>query len=91
MKAKGIMVFGDFNARNQLWGDTVNNTYGKEMAEKLAFQNFSIISSKDATFLSANGQSNIDFLITSNSIEHQLNELYSIHQSRCGTFLRCTN
>ena len=77
MKAKGIMVFGDFNARNQLWGDTVNNTYGKEMAEKLAFQNFSIISSKDATFLSANGQSNIDFLITSNSIEHQFNELYT--------------
>lgn len=69
MKAKGVIAIGDFNARNQLW-DTQENSYGKQLVEQLNFKEYSILNSEDATFLSSNGSSNIDFLIVSNPIEH---------------------
>ena len=30
LKAKGIIVFGDFNARHTAWGDSQNNRYRME-------------------------------------------------------------
>ena len=75
LKAKGIIVFGDYNARNRLWGNQINNQYGEELADKLDFQEYSIISSEDPTFLSSNGNSNIDLLICSNNIEPKFSNL----------------
>ena len=37
LKAKGIIVFGDYNARNRLWGNQIDNQYGEELADKLDF------------------------------------------------------
>ena len=75
LKAKGIIVFGDYNARNRLWGNQIDNQYGEELADKLDFREYSIISSKDPTFLSSNGNSNIDFLICSNNLEPMFSNL----------------
>ena len=75
LKAKGIIVFGDYNARNRLWGNQIDNQYGEELADKLDFQEYSIISSEDPTFLSSNGNSNIDLLICSNNIEPKFSNL----------------
>ena len=69
LKAKGIIVFGDYKARNGLWGNQIDNQYSEELANKLDFQEYSIISSEVPTFLSSNGNSNIDFLIRSNNLE----------------------
>ena len=75
LKAKGIIVFGDYNARNRLWGNQIDNQYGGESADKLDFREYSIISSEDPTFLSSNGNSNIDFLICSNNSEPMFSNL----------------
>ena len=48
-KAKGIMVMGVFNARNNLW-DTQENIYGKQLVGQLDFQKFTIFSGTDPTF-----------------------------------------
>lgn len=74
-KAKGVIIFGDYNARNRLWGNQVDNSYGKELADKLNFQDYTIISSDDPTFLASNGNSNIDFLICSNNLEPMFGNL----------------
>jgi len=75
LKAKGVIALGDFNARHQYWGDQVDNAYGKALINQLNFQDFTIVNSKEPTFLSANGQSNIDFMIVSNSVEDLLSDL----------------
>ena len=43
LKAKGIIVFGDYNARNRLWGNQIDNQYGEELADKLDFIQAGII------------------------------------------------
>ena len=73
--AKGVLLLGDFNARHQLWGDESNNKYGKELVENLSFQDFSIISSSEPTFLSSNGKSFIDFIITSVALEERVGDI----------------
>ena len=75
MHATGVILMGDLNARSTLWGDTTENSYGKKLVNQLEFQNFSIISSDKPTFLSTNGCSNIDLLITSNDIEHSFSDI----------------
>ena len=70
LKAKGILLLGDFNSRHRLWGDKTENDYGKQLVENINFQEFSILSSSNPTFLSSNGSSNIDFLISSIECEH---------------------
>ena len=85
LKAIGIIVKGDFNARNTAWGDKVDNEYGKHLIEKLDYTKFSICTSKTPTFLSANGSSVIDLMIVSNNLAECTNtcetdayvELYS--------------
>ena len=39
LKASGIILTGDFNARHQSWGDSTNNYYGKNLAESLDHHN----------------------------------------------------
>lgn len=68
LQAAGIILTGDFNARHVAWGDTTCNDYGKELFNSLDTTSFSICSAQSPTFLCANGSSNIDFTIISNSL-----------------------
>ena len=73
--AKGTSVFGDFNARHLLWGDTLTNSYGMELANKLDFLDYALSSSNGPTFLSVNGNSHIDLLISSINTEQNFSAL----------------
>lgn len=68
LKASGIILKGDFNARHCAWGDTNNNEYGKSLIESLDHTQYSICTSNTPTFLCANGSSVIDFSIISNNL-----------------------
>lgn len=68
LKAAGIILTGDFNARHIAWGDSTCNEYGKELFNSLDTTKYSICSSQSPTFLSANGSSNIDLTIISNNL-----------------------
>jgi len=75
LNAKGVIAFGDYNARHQMWGDNTENSYGKQIATELKFEDYTIISSAEPTFLSDNGNSLIDFMITSTATEHLFTDM----------------
>ena len=68
LKAAGIILTGDFNARHVSWGDSTNNLYGNKLIEKLDTSKFSVITSSTPTFLAANGSSFIDLTIMTNEL-----------------------
>ena len=68
LKAFGIILTGDFNARHVLWHDEVNNDYGHKLVDQLDHTDFSIVSASSPTFMCENGSSNIDLMIVSNNI-----------------------
>ena len=70
LKAKGVFALGDFNSRHRLWGDKVENDYGKQLVNLLSFQDYSILNSENPSFLSVNGSSYIDFVISCTELEH---------------------
>ena len=76
LKASGVILTGDFNSRHQSWGDSINNYYGKMLAESLDNTSFSICTSQTPTFLCTNGSSHIDLNIISNNLAD------SIHSCR---------
>ena len=76
----------DFNARHLSWGDTVNNDYGKILAETLDQTKYSICTSASPTFLCSNGSSHIDLSIISNNLvdttyKHSILQLESFERS----------
>lgn len=73
LKACGVILSGDFNARHLSWGDTLNNEYGKQLVESLDHTLYSISISKSPTYLCTNGGSYIDFSIISNNIADMVN------------------
>ena len=75
LNAKGVITFGDFNARHQMWGDTTDNSYSKQLVNNLSFQDYTIMSSTEPTFLSDNGNSLIDFVKTSTGSDHLLTDI----------------
>ena len=85
LKAVGVILSGDFNARHVAWGDHTSNPYGKQLIEKLDMNKFAISTSASPTFLSTNGSSYIDLTImTTNLVEKVIScetdtniELYS--------------
>ena len=77
LRACGILLFGDFNARHTLWGDEVCNTYGKQLFEMLNHSNFSIVNSKTPTFLCENGGSHIDLMITSKNLVNKVEACFT--------------
>ena len=88
LKAKGILLFGDYNARHLSWGDFLNDDYGNKLVELLDHSLYSISIPKSPTFRCINalyGGSYIDFCIISNSVADLVNicitdddiELYS--------------
>lgn len=74
-KAKGIVLAGDFNARSPMWGNKIENSYGKKLIQLIDFQNYSIMTSDKPTFFSPNGDSNIDMMIVSNGLEDRFSNI----------------
>ena len=72
LKATGIILAGDFNARHIAWGDKANNSYGKELLQLLDETRFSICTSNSPTFLCSNGNSRIDMFIVSNDLSEKM-------------------
>ena len=68
LNASGIILVGDLNSRHMSWGDSTNNDYSKELLQKLDPTQFSVVTSKDPTFLCVGGSSYIDLMIISNNI-----------------------
>ena len=69
LKACGIILSGDFNARHPSWGDKSTNENGKQIVELLDYTKYSISISETPTFLCVDGGSSfIDFSIISNDI-----------------------
>ena len=68
LKASGVILMGDFNARHCSWGHNINNYYGTQLAETLDNTKYSVCTPKTPTFLCSNGKSYIDLNIISNSI-----------------------
>ena len=68
LKAVGIILSGDFNARHIAWGDHKANSYGKQLIDKLDMNRFAISYSDSPTFLAANGSSHIDLTITTTDL-----------------------
>ena len=72
LKAAGIILMGDFNARHVAWGDKLIDHNGKCLAESLDNCQYSICTSKTPTYLCANGSSYIDLAIVSNNLVESL-------------------
>ena len=68
LKATGVILIGDLNARHTSWGDSMNNAYGNKLVELLDISKFSICSADSPTFLATNGSSSIDLMIVSNNL-----------------------
>ena len=66
---KDHFILGDFNAHNNLWGDTINDNVGITIAEGVIKDNFVIHNEKKATYRSLkenNRDSIIDLTMTQN-------------------------
>ena len=72
LKAKGVILMGDFNARHTMWGDRLIDKHGKELAENLNYSLFSITTAQTPTFLCDGGSSFIDLIIASNNVIDEL-------------------
>ena len=72
LRACGIILTGDLNARHISWGDSTNNAYGQKLVELLDYTKFSICHADTPTFLSTNGSSCIDLMITTNNLVENL-------------------
>ena len=72
LKATGIILMGDFNARHTLWGDRLIDKHGKELVENLNYSQFSITTAQTPTFMCDGGSSFIDLIIASNNVIDQL-------------------
>ena len=75
LKAKGVILIGDMNARHQSWGDSTSNEYGKKLFEDLDNSQFTIMTANTPSFLCVNGSSFIDLVIISNSIASLVNKI----------------
>ena len=68
LKAAGIIMTGDLNARHRSWGDNINCSYGNRLCESLDHSSYTICTAKTQTFLCADGGSFIDLMIISNRL-----------------------
>ena len=63
-KIKDMLVFGDFNSRHIIWGDTISNKLGRSLLEFIDSSTFMLCTPADRTFVSPNnGGSVIDLLL----------------------------
>ena len=75
-KAVAIILSGDFNAKHTTWGNQANDSYGRKLFENLDKTKFSILTSKNPTYLCKNGltigSSHIDLTIVTNNMIEKL-------------------
>ena len=82
LKALGIILCGDLNARHTFWKDDVDGKYGKVLLDNLKLDKFSIVNPETPTFLCKDGSSFIDLCIISNNLTDKVkscttnNEIY---------------
>ena len=72
LKAVGVILSGDFNARHVAWGDRLNDGYGKQLFQQLDNNKFSISCSPTPTYLASNGSSYIDLTIMTNNLVEKM-------------------
>ena len=73
-KIKDVLIFGDFNGRNIIWGDTTTNKHGKKLMEFVDNTEFMLCTPADKTFVSPNGGSVIDLLLGYGNITKQISD-----------------
>ena len=75
-KAVAVILSGDFNAKHISWGNHSTDAYGKKLFENLDKTRYSILASKEPTFLCKNGttigSSHIDLTIVTNNMVEKL-------------------
>lgn len=71
---KSVILTGDFNAKNIIWGGNVNDERGEQLSEFFLLHNIFLINDKDseATFQSSNGTSWIDLSLASGELIAQV-------------------
>ena len=67
-----LLVYGDFNARNQEWGDHDCNPRGKMLEKFLEDEDFAVCSPFDYTFSCNKGGSVIDLVLVQGPISNKL-------------------
>ena len=89
MKASGIILMGDFNARHYAWGDKCITPNGKRLSESLDNCLYSICTSNTPTFLCSNkgveGSSYIDLVIISNNLAESIQSFYTDEEEELWT------
>ena len=85
VKAKGVIMVEDFNARHVMWEDHVNNSYGLNLINNLDFSKYTICSPGTPTFLSANGSSNIDLFVLSKGMKNCCTTSWTDEAAALGT------
>ena len=73
-KCCGIITMGDFNARHFIWNDTAINDYGKQVEQNLDWSKYGIHAPSCPTFLARNGNSLIDYYVTSTRLDEFLGD-----------------
>lgn len=72
LKALGVILFGDLNARHTFWKDSVDGPYGKDLLDNLKFEKFSIVNPETPTYLCKDGNSFIDLCLISNNLSDKI-------------------
>ena len=62
-KIKDVIILGDFNARNQVWGDSKTTDRGKYLLEFINDENLLLCAPSGNTFVCPNGGSIIDLML----------------------------
>ena len=79
-KIKSMVVFGDFNSRSTLWGDSVINARGKVLEEYIEKRNDVLLHSPgERTFLHSAGGSVIDLSLSFGDISSRLTTPWTEH------------
>ena len=89
LKASGIILMGDFNARHYAWGDKCITPNGKSLSESLNNCLYSICTSNTPTFLCSNngveGSSYIDLVIVSNNLTELISNFHTDEEEELWT------
>lgn len=69
-----IIMTGDFNAKNTLWGGNITDDRGEQLSEFFLLHNIFVVNDKhtEATFETVNGSSWIDLSLTSGELVSQI-------------------
>ena len=72
LKALGVILCGDLNARHTFWKDSIDGPYGKDLLENIRLEKFSIVNPETPTYICKDGNSFIDLGIISNNLNDKI-------------------